>query len=130
MQGLEQPEEDLSRATHDLNETKTELVHSKRRVAELVAGDQHSVSVVDPSAIFIISHIQKLTDRLEIDSSSQASSPRSEYFRSHARSRTRSAYHSSRARSSSPSTVERLERDLLERSDRVKKLTFFPNPND
>jgi len=120
---LEQTEEDLSRATHDLNETKTELVHSKRRVAELVAGDQHSVSVVDPSAIFITSHIQKLTDRLEIDSSSQASNPRSEYFRSHARSRTRSAYHSSRARSSSPSTVERLERDLLERSDRVKKLT-------
>jgi len=122
---VEQTEKDLIRATNDLNDTKTELVNSKRRVAELVAGDQHSLDLAESSTIYLSSHIQELTNRFEIDDKENAgegSSSRSVYFRSHARSRTRGAYHSSRARSASPSTVERLERDLLERSDRVKKL--------
>jgi len=109
---LEQKEKELARAKNDLEGTKLDLVESKRKVAEFIAGDQNSVD--------ISSHIKELTTRFEVESST--TSPTSVFYRSHARSRTRSAYHSSRARSSSPSTVERLERDLLQKSDKVKSL--------
>jgi len=116
---LEQTEKDLIRAKSLVNDTKAELLNTQRRLAMLIAGDNKTIDIADPPTTCLSPHIEGLPDRY---SYSHHSSPSQMNGRYRWRSTSRSAYPSSRARSSSPSTIERLERDLLERSDRVKSL--------
>lgn len=125
---LERTEKELSRAKNDLEECRAELRSSKRKVEELSAGSKNTLFVstmtdapISKTMLLSPKKLEKLSAYLFDED--KENSPQSEYRRSHARSRFRSAQMpSSRARSNSPSTVERLEHDLIDKAKKVSDL--------
>lgn len=127
---LDQTEKELSRAKNDLEECRSELRGAKRKVEELSAGSKNRLFVSTISDEGVSKSMLLSPKKLEMLSAylydeDKENSLETDYHRSHARSRFRSAQTpSNRARSNSPSTIERLEREVV---DKARKVTHLNN---
>ncbi len=126
---LEQKQKELDRIKNDLSEERKENIKSKRKIEELSAGNRALVAgALDfqkkkhDSMSAPIKPLKSIDmdEEEEDDEDAEASA----FYRSHARSRRRQPHEpSKRARSSSPTTVVRLEREIVNQSKKINTLT-------
>lgn len=123
---LDSKKKELERLKEELNEERQENIRAKRKIEELSAGNRALINrtfdAPNPRSETMASlskSISLITPRNFDDEDVKLS----EFYRSHARSRRRLPHEPvNRGRSSSPTTVVRLEREIIAQTQKTKEL--------